>query len=186
MRAAALARAASRAVCFVSALCFGACLTAAQGVGPVIVVETSRGTFSFETFPNDAPQTVAHVVALVKNGFYDGQRVHRAVPGFVVQFGDPQTRDPSIRQLWGRGAAAGSGKPIGAAEITRRRLHGKGAVAMAHMGDPAKADSQLYVTLADRPDLDGQYAVFGQVTAGQEVVESLQVSDLIARVYIEP
>jgi peptidyl-prolyl cis-trans isomerase B (cyclophilin B) len=186
MRAATLARATSRAVCFVSALCCAACLTAAQGVDPVIVVDTSRGTFSFETFPNDAPQTVAHVVALVKNGFYDGQRVHRAVPGFVVQFGDPQTRDPSIRQLWGRGAAAGSGKPIGAAEITRRRLHGKGAVAMAHMGDPAKADSQLYVTLADRPDLDGQYAVFGQVTAGQEVVESLQVSDLIARVYIKP
>jgi peptidyl-prolyl cis-trans isomerase B (cyclophilin B) len=57
---------------------------------------------------------------------------------------------------------------------------------MAHMGVPAKADSQLYVTLAARPDLDGQYAVFGQVTDGEEVVESLQVSDLITRVYIKP
>jgi cyclophilin family peptidyl-prolyl cis-trans isomerase len=130
--------------------------------------------------------TVAHVVALVKSGFYDGQRIHRAAPGFVVQFGDPQTRDPSTRALWGRGAAAASGKPVGAAEITRRRLHVKGAVGMAHMGDPAKGDSQLYVTLAPRPDLDGQYAVFGQVTNGQEVVESLQVGDLITRVYVEP
>jgi peptidyl-prolyl cis-trans isomerase B (cyclophilin B) len=173
-------------VCLVSALCGSACLTAAQSVGPVIVVETTRGTFSFETFPNDAPLTVAHVVALVKSGFYDGQRVHRAIPGFVVQFGDPQTRDLSTRQLWGRGAAAGSGKPIGAAEITRRRIHVKGAVAMAHLGDPAKADSQLYVTLAIRPDLDGQYAVFGQITDGEEVVESLQVDDLITRVYIKP
>jgi cyclophilin family peptidyl-prolyl cis-trans isomerase len=185
MRAAVLARAKSSAVWLVSAWCCSACLTAAQGVAPVIVVETSRGTFSFETFPNDAPVTVAHVVALVKSGFYDGQRVHRAIPGFVVQFGDPQTRDPSARQLWGRGTAAGSGKPIGAAEISRRRIHVKGAVAMAHMGDPAKADSQLYVTLTNRPDLDGQYAVFGQVIDGQEVVESLQVGDPIARMYIK-
>jgi cyclophilin family peptidyl-prolyl cis-trans isomerase len=151
-----------------------------------VVVETGRGSFSFETFPSDAPLTVAHVVALVKSGFYDGQRVHRAMPGFIVQFGDPQTRDTATRALWGRGAAAGSGKPIGAAEITRRRLHVKGAVGMAHMGDPSKADSQLYVTLANRPDLDGQYAVFGQVSDGEAVIESLQVGDRIIRAYIRP
>jgi cyclophilin family peptidyl-prolyl cis-trans isomerase len=158
----------------------------AQGPGPVVVVETSRGAFAFETFPADAPLTVAHVVALVKSGFYDGQRVHRAIPNFIVQFGDPQTRDMAARALWGRGAAAGSGKPVGAAEITRRRLHVKGAVGMAHMGNPSNADSQLYVTLANRPDLDGQYAVFGQVTDGEAVIESLQVGDLINRVYIKP
>lgn len=177
---------AARAVSLLCAVLFAARLATAQAAGPVIVVETSRGTFSFETFPSDAPLTVAHVVGLVKAGFYDGQRVHRAVPGFVVQFGDPQTRDLSTRSLWGRGAAAASGKPIGAAEITRRRLHVKGAVAMAHLGDPAKADSQLYVTLANRPDLDGQYAVFGQVLDGTGVVESLQVGDLITRVSIRP
>ena len=168
------------------AIWFAACRAIAQTSGPVIVVETSRGTFSFETFPSDAPLTVAHVVNLVKAGFYDGQRVHRAIPGFVVQFGDPQTRDVSTRPLWGRGAPAASGKPIGAAEITRRRLHVKGAVAMAHIGDPAKADSQIYVTLANRPDLDGQYAVFGQVLEGTGVVESLQVGDLITRVSVRP
>lgn len=171
---------------FLSALLFLAGPAATQGVAPVIVVETSRGTFSVETFPSDAPLTVAHVVALVKNGFYDGQRVHRAVAGFVVQFGDPQTRDMSARPRWGRGAAAGSGKPVGAAEINGRRLHLRGAVGMAHMGEPAKADSQLYVTLTNRPDLDGQYAVFGQVTQGQDVVELLQVGDLITRVFIKP
>ena len=158
----------------------------AQSTGPVVVVETNRGSFSFETFPSDAPQTVAHVVALVKSGFYDGQRIYRAIPGFIVQFGDPQTRDLSTRRLWGRGAAAASGKPVGVAEITRRRLNVKGAVGMAHMGDPAKADSQLYLTLDARPDLDGQYAVFGQVTGGEDVLESLQVGDLITRVYIKP
>jgi cyclophilin family peptidyl-prolyl cis-trans isomerase len=162
------------------------CVATAQTTGPVIVVETSRGTFSFETFPGDAPLTVAHVVNLVKAGFYDGQRIHRAIPGFVVQFGDPQTREVATRPLWGRGAAAASGKPIGAAEITRRRLHVKGAVAMAHLGNPANADSQIYVTLANRPDLDGRYAVFGQLLDGDGVVESLQAGDLITRVSVRP
>ena len=165
---------------------FAASLAIAQTSGAVIIVETSRGTFSFETFPSDAPLTVAHVVNLVKAGFYDGQRIHRAIPGFVVQFGDPQTRDVSTRSLWGRGTAAASGQPIGAAEITRRRLHVKGAIGMAHLGDPAKADSQIYVTLANRPDLDGQYAVFGQLLDGTGVVESLQVGDLITRVSVRP
>ena len=93
-------------------------------------------------------------MALVKSGFYDGQRVHRAVPNFLVQFGDPQSKDLSKRELWGRGAAAASGKPIGVAEVTTKRKHDLGAVGMAHMGDPAKADSQIYVTLAPRHDLD--------------------------------
>jgi cyclophilin family peptidyl-prolyl cis-trans isomerase len=165
---------------------FVSCNTAAQSGAPVVVVETSRGTFTFETFPNDAPLTVAHVVALAQRGFYDGQRVHRAVAGFVVQFGDPQSRELSLRQIWGRGPAASSGQPIGVAEITRRRVHMKGAVALAHLGDPAKADSQLYVTLANRPDLDGQYAVFGQVADGADVPERLQVGDIITRVSVQP
>ena len=176
-------RAAASVLC---AIWLAGCVATAQTTGPVIVVETSRGTFSFETFPGDAPLTVAHVVNLVKAGFYDGQRIHRAVPGFVVQFGDPQTRDVSTRPLWGRGAAAASGKPIGAAEITRRRLHVNGAVAMAHLGNPANADSQIYVTLANRPDMDGQYAVFGQLLDGDGVVESLQAGDLITRVFVRP
>ena len=66
---------------------------AQQPRGPVIVVETTKGAFEFETYPNDAPKTVAHIVDLVKRGFYDGQRVHRAIPGFVIQWGDPQSRD---------------------------------------------------------------------------------------------
>jgi len=154
------------------------------GAGPVIVVETSKGAFAFETFPKEAPTTVGHVVALVRSGFYDGQRVHRALAGFVVQFGDPQSRDLTKRELWGRGAAAASGKPIGVAEIARKRVHKPGAVAMAHMGDPAKADSQIYIAVASRPDLDGRYAVFGQVIAGDDVPARLQVGDVIARMSV--
>ena len=151
---------------------------------PLIVVETSKGLFSFVTFPNEAPRTVAHIVDLVKAGFYDGQRIHRAIPGFVIQFGDPQSRELSTRELWGRGPAASSGKPIGIAEITKRRPNLAGAVGLAHMGEPAKGDSQSYVTLDRRVDLDGQYAVFAQVVDGAEVLARLQVGDEIRRMYV--
>ncbi len=156
----------------------------AQQSGPVIVVETTAGTFAFETFPEDAPKTVAHIVQLVRTGFYDGQRFHRAVPGFVVQWGDPQTKNADRTADWGRGAAASSGQPIGVAEITKKRLHAKGAVGVAHMGDPAMADSQIYVTLAPRPDLNGRYTVFGRVIAGTDVPERIQKGDQIMRVYV--
>jgi peptidyl-prolyl cis-trans isomerase B (cyclophilin B) len=153
---------------------------------PVIVVETSKGTFSFETFPDEAPATVAHVVGLVGAGFYDGLRIHRAIPGFLVQFGDPQSRDLAKRDVWGRGAGAASGHPIGSAEISAKRHHTKGTVGMSHMGDPAKADSQMYVTLANEPDLDGSYAILGQVITGEDVPAALQVGDTIVKAYVRP
>lgn len=151
---------------------------------PVVVVETSRGTFSFETFPTEAPATVAHIVGLVRAHFYDGLRVHRAQPGFVVQFGDPQSRDLEKRELWGRGPAAASGTPVGVAEFSKKRPHKAGSVGLAHMGNPSKADSQIYVTLRPRPDLDGRYVVFGQVISGDDVPAQLQVGDVITRVTI--
>lgn len=151
---------------------------------PLVVVETERGTFAFQTFSSDAPRTVSHIIELVRLRFYDGLRVHRAVPGFVVQFGDPQTRDLSSRDRWGRGADASSGSAVGVTEINKRRRHVIGAVGIAHMGDPAHADSQMYVTLSARPDLDGQYAVLGQVVEGEDVPATLQVGDLITRVYM--
>lgn len=157
---------------------------APPAAGPTIVVETSRGTFEFETYPAEAPKTVAHVVDLVRRGFYDGQRVHRALPGFVIQWGDPQSRDVTRQADWGRGAAASSGKPIGAAEINRKRPHTRGAIAVAHAGLPARADSQIYVTLADRPDLNGKYTVFGHVTSGEDVPERIQRGDVIRRMYV--
>jgi peptidyl-prolyl cis-trans isomerase B (cyclophilin B) len=153
--------------------------------GPVIVVETERGTFEFETYPKDAPKTVEHIVTLVKRNFYNGQRVHRVVPGFVIQWGDPMTRDMRNKSdpNWGN---YGSGKPIGVAEI--KRPHKVGAVAMAHAADPAGADSQMYVALSlERTrSLDGKYTVFGQVISGLDVVQRIKQDDLIKRVTIRP
>ena len=156
----------------------------AQARAPVIVVETLAGEFVFETYPDEAPVTVAHVVALAKAGFYNGQRFHRAVPGFVVQWGDPQSRDPSQEASWGRGAGAGSGTPIGAAEISKKRTHTKGAVGVAHPGNPALADSQIYVTLSNREDLNGQYTVFGHVLSGGDVLDGIQKGDVVRRMYV--
>jgi peptidyl-prolyl cis-trans isomerase B (cyclophilin B) len=160
-------------------------LTAQAPAAPVIVVETSRGTFAFETYPDEAPRTVKHIVELVRRGFYDGQRVHRAIPGFAVQWGDPQSRDLSKEAVWGRGPAASSGAPIGAAEISKKRTHTKGAVAMSHQGNPAQADSQLYVMLGSRDELNGRYAVFGRVIAGVDVPERLQKGDVVQRMYVK-
>lgn len=168
----------------VAAIAYLRALPAAQTAGPVIVVETTKGAFAFETYPTEAPKTVAHILQLVREGFYDGQRFHRAIPGFVVQWGDPRSRDLDKQADWGRGDQASSGTPIGASEISAKHLQSKGAVAVAHYGDPSKADSQIYVTLADRPDLNGKYTVFGHVVAGTDVPERIQRGDLITRVYV--
>jgi peptidyl-prolyl cis-trans isomerase B (cyclophilin B) len=164
--------------------CVVAFPVSAQRAAPVIVVETSQGTFAFETFQKDAPVSVAHIVELARAGFYDGQRVHRAVSGFLVQFGDPQTRDPEKRAIWGRGAEASSGKPIGVAEISTKHKNVPLAVGLAHMGEPAQADSQLYIMLDARTELDGQYAVIGQVIEGEDVPAKLQVGDQVRRVFV--
>jgi len=152
------------------------------GAGPSIVFETVKGSFEIETYPNEAPKSVAHILALVKRNFYNGLRVHRVEPGFVVQFGDPLTRDMTKRPQWGTGD---SGRAIGAAEMNPKRTHRLGAVALAHAGDPRQADSQMYVTLAPVPRLDRDYTVFGQVIAGMDVVQKLQVTDVIRRATVK-
>ena len=152
------------------------------GAGPIIAVETEKGTFEFETYPNEAPKTVKHIVGLVQKRFYNGQRVHRVVPGFVIQMGDPQSRDMTKKSAWGTG---GSGTKIGAAEFSKTRTHVLGAVAMAHAGDAAAADSQFYVTLAPTPRLDGQYTVFGKIVSGMDVVQKIAVGDRIIRATVK-
>jgi peptidyl-prolyl cis-trans isomerase B (cyclophilin B) len=156
------------------------------GAGPVFVVETLKGTFEVETYPNEAPKTVDHVVGLIKRNFYNGQRILRIVPNQLVQFGDPQTRDMTKQAWWGRGFDAGSGHSIGVAEFSKKRLHKIGAVSMAHAGDAREADSQMFISLSDQPKWNGQYTVFGQVISGMDVVRKLAVTDRIVRVTLRP
>lgn len=151
------------------------------GAGPTIILETEKGVIEFETYPEEAPKTVARILELAKNGFYNGHRFHRAEEKFLVQVGDPTSRDVSREAWWGR---AGSGKPIGVAEITKKRRHVRGAVAMAHTGNPAMADSQFYILLQPKPGLDSRYAVFGRVISGMEVVDRLRRGDVLKSVSV--
>ena len=144
------------------------------------MVETAKGTIEIQTYPGDAPKTVEHIVALAKRNFYNGLRVHRVVPGFVVQFGDPQSRDMTKRDRWGTG---GSGRTIGVAEVKRK--HVMGSVAAAHKGDPRFADSQIYITFEAQPQLDRDFTVFGQVTSGMDVARKLAMNDIIRRVTVK-
>jgi peptidyl-prolyl cis-trans isomerase B (cyclophilin B) len=153
------------------------------GAGPIVVVETSKGTFEFETYPNEAPRTVEHVLNLVQKGFYNGLRFHRVEPGFVIQVGDPNTRDYTKRDLWGTG---GSGTPVGVSELSRKHRHVTGAVAMAHPGNPARADAQFYVMLDTVPRLDGKYVVFGQLVSGFDVPSHIKVGDVVKKMYVKP
>ena len=155
---------------------------AKAGPAPVIVLDTVKGAIEIETFPEDAPKTVQHIVALVKKNFYNGLRFHRTEPNFLVQVGDPQSRDMSREAWWGRGP--GSGTPIGVAEITKKR-HAPGTVAMAHIGDPKLADSQFYIIIQPRPGLDGKYTIFGRVTSGMDVVGKLKRADILKRASVK-
>jgi peptidylprolyl isomerase len=152
------------------------------GAGPIVVLETVKGTIEFETYPEEAPKTVARVLELVKKNFYNGLRFHRAEPNFVIQVGDPVSRDMSRRDWWGR---QGSGKPIGVAEITKKRRNVLGAVAMAHGGTPTAADSQFFVLRRNAPELDGKYTVFGKVLKGMDVVGKIERGDILKRAYVK-
>ena len=153
------------------------------GSGPLIDIETTKGTIEMETYPNEAPKSVAHIVDLVRHNFYNGQRVHRVVPGQLVQFGDPLTKDLSKADYWGTG---GSDKPIGVNETNPKRKHLVGTVALANEGgDPRSSDSQMYIMMIPQPKYDGHYIVIGRVLSGMDVVKKLVKGDIIRRVSVK-
>jgi cyclophilin family peptidyl-prolyl cis-trans isomerase len=167
---------------FVLALVSVSAQQKSPGAGPVIVLDTAKGTIEFETYPEEAPKTVARIIELVKKNFYNGLRFHRAEPNFVVQVGDPVTRDVSRQAWWGR---QGSGKPIGVSEITKKRRHLLGSVSMAHASKPADADSQFFILRRAAPELDGKHVVFGKVLKGMDVVAKIQRGDILKRAYVK-
>jgi len=142
---------------------------------PVFVLDTAKGVIEIRLFRSEAPKSVDHMVELIKRSFYRGQRFHRAT-SMLVQTGDPQSRDMSREGYWGTG---NSGSPIGVFERIKTRLHVRGAVGLAHSGNPLGADSQFYIMKAASPSLDGKHAVIGQVVAGMAVVDKIAVKDMI-------
>ena len=150
--------------------------------GPVLVFETEKGSFEIETYPSLAPKTVAHIVGLVQKRFYNGLRVHRVVPNFVVQIGDPLTRDMTKRAAWGTG---GSGKSIGVAEFGKGLKHGLGMVSMAHKGNPTEADSQFFIVIGPASHLDGKHQIWGKVSSGMDVIKKIAEPDRIIRATVK-
>ena len=160
--------------------------TPAPTTAPVIVLTTSKGVIEIETFPTEAPKSVARVVELAKGGFYRGTRVHWVQPG-IVQLGDQLSRDMTKRDKWGTG---GSGlkqavRPIGVTEFTKRRFE-TGIVGLAYRtGDkPEQADCQIFILKAPNPALNGKYAAIGRVTKGMDVVNKIELVDLIKDVSV--
>ena len=155
----------------------------APAAGPVVVIETSKGTITLETYPSEAPKTVENFLKLVKANFYNRQHFHRVEPGMVIQVGDPNSKDLQNKDTWGR---RGNGQPIGVAEISKTLKHKRGTVAMANAGDAAKAESQFYIAIGKKGKIpEGKYAIFGQVTSGMDVVDKIEVGDTIKRMYVK-
>jgi cyclophilin family peptidyl-prolyl cis-trans isomerase len=147
----------------------------------VAVVSTSLGSFEIELFRSDAPKTVENFVALAEKKFFDGLRVHRIARGFVIQTGDPLTRDPNAVGRWGRGGESIFGGEF-ADELdpntpSGRAGYRRGVVAMANHG-PNTNTSQFFVLLADAPWLPRSYTIFGRVVAGMETVASIGAVEL--------
>ncbi len=152
---------------------------AAKTSTAVITLEKG-GEIVLEFWPQDAPRHVENFVKLANEKFYDGQRVHRVEPNFVVQFGDPQSKtlpmnDPKL-------GSGGPGYTI-KAEFNKRPFD-RGVLGMARTNDPDSAGSQIYLMLGPAPFLNGKYTAFGKVVTGMGVVDQIKVGDRIKSVKI--
>lgn len=127
-----------------------------------VLITMHEVTFLIEFFPEDAPNTVHNFLELVESGYYDGIVFHRIIPGFMIQAGDPNTKDPEIdRSLWGQG-----GPDYQIQEEFNTIQHTRGIVSMARSDHPDSAGSQFFIVAKYSPHLDGQYTVFGRLVPG--------------------
>jgi undecaprenyl-diphosphatase len=140
-------------------------------------VLTSKGTITIELYGQDAPKTVANFLTLVGRKYYDGTLIHRVARDFVVQMGDPTTRDRKARNEWGRGGETATGEPLmdelNDSAPSARRGYRPGIVAMARKSAPNTGTSQFFICLEKASALPYQYTIFGSVIDGMEVVTKI-------------
>ncbi len=134
----------------------------------IAILKTSAGEMVVEFWPDVAPKTVANFLKLAKSGFYDGTAFHRIIDGFMIQGGDPLTKDPSKEAMYGTGSADERIK----AEFNERK-HELGVLSMARSANPDSASSQFFICLGPTPQLDGKYTAFGKLIKGQDVLKAI-------------
>ena len=132
----------------------------------VVIEMENGGIIELELCPEAAPKTVENFLKLVGEGFYDGLIFHRVIPGFMIQGGDPQGNGMggAKENIVGEFRANGHDNPI---------KHERGVISMARAFNPNSASSQFFIMHANAPHLDGQYAAFGKVVSGMEVVDEI-------------
>jgi peptidyl-prolyl cis-trans isomerase B (cyclophilin B) len=141
----------------------------------VAVIKTAQGEMVVEFWPDVAPNTVANFIKLAKSGFYDGTCFHRIVKGFMIQGGDPLTKDPSKEPLWGTGDPGYKIK----AEFNDRS-HTNGVISMARSQDPDSAGCQFFICHGNPTFLDRQYTAFGRLIKGNDVLDKLANTPVVA------
>jgi peptidyl-prolyl cis-trans isomerase B (cyclophilin B) len=129
------------------------------------VIKTSAGEMVVEFWPEVAPKTVENFKNLAKKGFYDGTAFHRIVQGFMIQGGDPLTKEAKKEREWGTGGPGHTVK----AEFNDKS-HQRGVLSMARSSDPDSAGSQFFICLGDASFLDGKYTAFGKLVSGDDVL----------------
>ena len=156
-------------------------------------IKTSKGNIRVKLAGNDAPIHVGNFIDLTNKGFYDNVKFHRYVPGFVIQGGDPQTKDASSEEVvesvnsgFSMFGTGGPGYSIKEEFTTNpNNVHKDGTLAMARSQNPNSAGSQFYFCLGPQPMLDDGYTVFGDTIEGKDVIDQLRVGDVIESVTIE-
>jgi peptidyl-prolyl cis-trans isomerase B (cyclophilin B) len=143
--------------------------TAAKADDPeVAVITTTEGTMVLQFWADAAPKTIANFKKLAKDGFYDGTCFHRVIKGFMIQGGDPNTKDPTKEALWGQGDP---GYKIDAE--FNDHAHLRGVISMARSDDPNSAGSQFFICHGNPAFLDHHYTTFGKLIKGDDVLEKI-------------
>jgi peptidyl-prolyl cis-trans isomerase B (cyclophilin B) len=147
-------------------------------------IETNRGTLTAELYDKEAPKTVENFEKLANSGFYDGVKFHRVIPGFVVQGGDPLSRDLAAGDP--RIGTGGPGYKIKCETAGNPHRHEPGALSMAHAGKDS-GGSQFFIVLNEESTkhLNGVHTVFGKVTGGANLISQLQKNDVMTKVRVE-
>jgi peptidyl-prolyl cis-trans isomerase B (cyclophilin B) len=142
--------------------------------GPKAIIKTKFGDIHIKLYPDVAPKHVENFIKLAKSGFYDGTIFHRVIPGFMIQGGDPNTKNSLRKDTYGQGGPKDEkGNPIMLKAEFSDIPHKRGIVSMARANEPDTAGSQFFVVVEPSPFLDGKYTVFGEVTKGLGVADRI-------------